>query len=353
MKRIIYLGIALCLAACNPSAQKQNTAETEAGADVISVSTTRIWEEGYSAFPSIVSWRGRFYVSFREGYSHIFNKEGIADGKARIICSEDGKNWQPVALLTKEGYDLRDPKLSVTPDDRLMVTMGGSLYVDKELLGQYPQVSFSEDGKTFSEPQQAYVAGDRDDTREWIWRVTWHEGIGYAVTYGNHFALLKTTDGINFDIVREFSEIDDFPNEATVRFSPEGKMYILIRRDGKDNTAYWGSSDSPYTDWEFKKLPMHVGGPEVMLLDNGKVIIGGRCHFPGMAKTMIWKGKTDGSFNPYLILPSGWDNSYPGFLRVGDELWTVYYSSHELKRADDGYSRAGIYLAKMPMSMFE
>lgn len=351
MKSIIYLGLALCLAACRPTTQSH---KTEAESDDITIRTTRIWEEGYAAFPSIVSFKGKFYVSFREAYSHIFNKEGIADGKARIICSEDGINWEPAALLEKEGYDLRDPKLSVTPDGRLMVTIGGSLYVNKELLGQYPQVSFSEDGKNFSEPQQAFVNGDKDDRREWIWRVTWHEGTGYAVTYGNHFALLKTTDGINYDIIKEFSEIDNFPNEATVRFTPEGKMVILIRRDGQDNTACWATSDSPYTDWELKKLPMHVGGPEAMVFDNGDAIIGGRCHFPGgMAKTVIWKGKTDGSFEPYVILPSGSDNSYPGFIQVGDELWTVYYSSHELMRADDGHSRAGIYLAKMPMSMFE
>lgn len=348
MKRILYLGLALIIAACS-----QNTGKQSSNSFDINVNVTRIWEEGYSAFPSIVNYKGKYYVSFREGYSHIFNKEGIADGKARIICSADGREWQSVALLTKEGFDLRDPKLSVTPDGRLMVTMGGSLYVDKELLGQYPQVSFSDDGLNFSEPQQAYVNGDRNDDHEWIWRVTWHEGTGYAVTYGNHFALLKTTDGINFDIVKEFSEIDNFPNEATVRFAPDGRMYIIIRRDGQDNTAYWATSESPYTDWELKQLPMHVGGPELMILDNGKALVGGRCHFPGQAKTMIWKGKTDGSFNPFLILPSGWDNSYPGFIQVGDELWTVYYSSHELKRADDGYSRAGIYLAKMPLSMFD
>ena len=53
-----------------------------------------------------------------------------------------------------------------------------------------------------------------------------------------------------------------------------------------------------------------------------------------------------------MILPSGGDNSYPGFLRVGDELWVVYYSSHELTW-EDGRPRAGIYLARVPVSYFK
>ena len=53
-----------------------------------------------------------------------------------------------------------------------------------------------------------------------------------------------------------------------------------------------------------------------------------------------------------MILPSGGDNSDPGVLQVGDELWIVYYSSHELTR-EDGRPRAGIYLARVPLSHFK
>ena len=109
-----------------------------------------IWSNDYSAFPSIVKFQGKYYVSFREAKSHIFDENGKAEGKARILVSRDGKKWKSMALLAKEGYDLRDPKLSVTPDGRLMVTMGGSIYIDRELKGFIPQVSFSSDGRTFS-----------------------------------------------------------------------------------------------------------------------------------------------------------------------------------------------------------
>ena len=92
-----------------------------------SVRVERIWDRGYSAFPSIVRYKGAMYVSFREGVSHIFDENGIAAGRTRILRSRNGRRWKSVALLSKEGYDLRDPKLSVTPDGRLMVIQGGSV----------------------------------------------------------------------------------------------------------------------------------------------------------------------------------------------------------------------------------
>ena len=36
----------------------------------------RIWSNDYSAFPSIVKFQGKYYVSFREGKSHIFDENG-------------------------------------------------------------------------------------------------------------------------------------------------------------------------------------------------------------------------------------------------------------------------------------
>ena len=88
-----------------------------------SVRVERIWDRGYSAFPSIVRYKGAMYVSFREGVSHIFDENGIAAGRTRILRSRNGRRWKSVALLSKEGYDLRDPKLSVTPDGNYLNTV--------------------------------------------------------------------------------------------------------------------------------------------------------------------------------------------------------------------------------------
>ena len=112
------------------------------------VQVRRIWSNGkYNAFTSLIDFNGTLYCAFREGESHVFGRDGVT----RIISSEDGLKWDPVAVLTKDGYDLRDPKLSVTPDGRIMVVIGGSVYKGQELLSRLTHVSFSDrSGRNFS-----------------------------------------------------------------------------------------------------------------------------------------------------------------------------------------------------------
>lgn len=313
------------------------------------LSVSCIWDHEYSAFPSIVRYQDAVYVSFREGASHIFDENGIAAGKTRILRSTDGKHWESVALLSKEGYDLRDPKLSVTADDRLMVIQGGSVYVDKKLQKRIPQVSFSSDGLSFSDP--APVDYPIPDGFAWFWRMTWHEGTGYTVSYGepgnNCLELLKTSDGVHFEKITDI-ELGGFPNETTVRFLPDGRMLLLIRREQEDKKAYLGVSEPPFTDWELKPLPFQIGGPEMAVLPDGVLLVGGRAYFEdGEVKTCLWRGNVEGDFELWKTLPSGGDNSYPGFLVEDGELKVVYYSSHELS-FPDGRPRAGIYLARIP-----
>lgn len=312
----------------------------------VDVSVECIWDHDYSAFPSIVRYKDAWYVSFREGVSHIFDENGIAAGKTRILRSTDCRHWDSVALLSKEGYDLRDPKLSVTADGRLMVIQGGSVYVDKKLRQRIPQVSFSSDGFSFSDPSP--VDYPSMDELAWFWRVTWHEGIGYTVSYGEPGSagveLLKTSDGLHFEKITDI-EPGGFANETTVRFLPDGRMILLIRREEKDKKACIGVSEPPFVDWKLTYLDFQIGGPEMLVLPDGSLIIGGRGYFEnGETKTCLWKGNVEGCFELWKTLPSGGDNSYPGFLSEDGELKVVYYSSHELT-SPDGRPRAGIYLA--------
>src|SRR5690625_1151267 len=102
-----------------------------------SIRVSKIYStEEYSAFTDLIRFNDAFYCSFRVGSDHA----GGEDGKVRIIKSTDGNQWQNVALLEKKGIDLRDPKLSITPTDQLMIIMGGSIYENGELLDRTPQV---------------------------------------------------------------------------------------------------------------------------------------------------------------------------------------------------------------------
>ena len=315
------------------------------------VEVKQIWSNGkHNAFTSLIKFRDAYYCSFREGESHIFDSSGKAEGKVRILKSTDGENWESVALFGKDKYDLRDPKLSVTPDNRLMVTIGGSIYEEGKLTGRIPQVSFSKDGKHFSKPVPVNVRNEAGNGKDWIWRVTWHNGIGYAAMYSmtaqrdGFLSLLSTVDGINYDLITRF-DIPDFPNEATIRFDSAGNMSMMVRRELGDQKGYFGKSSFPYTDWTWKKMDIRLGGPDYLYLNDGWVVMGTRSHYTSIAKTVLLTGNGTEKFQEVYVLPSGGDTSYPGLMVEGGQLWVSYYSSHRTPKAS-------IYLAKIPLIVF-
>lgn len=316
----------------------------------INISIKQIWHnDNYCAFTSLVEYQGRYYCSFREASAHLFDDQGNASqGAARIIVSNDGEHWESVTILRKQGIDLRDPKLSIMPDGRLMVVMGGSVYDSTILKNMYPQVSFSNDGIHFSEPQTLVIDPNVCEDFEWVWRVTWHNGIGYGVSYGklHNYVLLRTTDGIHYSLVAHL-DIPHNPGETTLRFTKEGDMLLMARREGGKGNQHgiWGRSSFPYTDWDFKEMNIPLGGPDFFLLDDTVVVLGTRSLY-ATEKTMMLRGNLNGQFEEVCILPSGGDdNSYTGMITVGDQLWITYYSRHE-------GPNAAIYLARIPISLF-
>jgi hypothetical protein len=101
------------------------------------VGVTRISDRApHSAFTDLLRWRDQLWCAFREGSGHVPGTNGVI----RVLVSDDGEDWRSAALLDEAGVDLRDPKLSVTPDGRLMVWMGGSVYRGSERVAMAPRV---------------------------------------------------------------------------------------------------------------------------------------------------------------------------------------------------------------------
>lgn len=339
MNRFCFILIALFLFVNSQYAQKH------------CVSINKIWDNGkHCAFTSIIKFKGKYYCSFREGETHIFGSDGKAEGKSRILVSDDGEKWESIALLGKKDYDLRDPKLSIMPDGRLMVIMGGSVYVNKKLVNRYPQVSFSDDGKSFTDPVPIHF-NDGASGQDWLWRVTWDAGVGYGANYyttpegEDKLSLLKTTDGLKYDLVTTF-DMSGFPNEATIRILPDKRMLMMVRRDAGNKKGLWGVSEPPYKDWNWKEMEFQLGGPDFIQAGEDFFIVGSRSYYINSShKSVLLTGNSSGKFEEIYLLPSGRDTSYPGFIIEGDELWVSYYSSHETPNAS-------IYLAKFPLSFF-
>jgi hypothetical protein len=308
------------------------------------ISVERIWSRAHhNAFTSLVRLNGTYFVTFRESEAHVYANNGAI----RVLASLDGQNWESVAYIFKKGVDLRDPKLSVTPDGRLMLLMGGAIYRGKENLRTSSLVSFSDKtGKHFSSPRHIQIDPKVRSAFDWLWRVTWHKGKAYGVLYQRkaqgQLHLLQSTDGVHFALVTTL-HFPGFPNETSLTFRGD-QMIALVRRDGKtDARGFIGISQPPYKKWHWKKLSERLGGPALLVLPNGKLLCGTRYYRTGFTnRTVLAKVTPDGGFSRLITLPSGGDCSYPGLL-VDDSLLVVsYYSSHEEKTS--------IYFARLWLS---
>jgi hypothetical protein len=310
----------------------------------------RIWDAApHNAFTDLIRYQDRWFCTFREGERHV----GTSDGRIRVITSDDGDTWESAALLSEEGVDLRDSKLSVTPDGRLMLVAGGSYFdygpgnPEDHWRGMQPRVFFSEDGFTWSDPRMVFRPG------EWIWRVTWHDGAGYGVSYGSPdrleestdwATLVKTTNGVDYEVVTVL-DAPLRPNEGTIRF--DGDTMILLQR--RKGPAAIGVSEPPYTEWTWNdtgewnwREVEPIGGPDFVILEDGTMWAAGREYdvSNGQRKdyTSLFR-MTRESLKPVLRLPSGGDSSYPGMVLHDGLLWMSYYSSHE--------GKSSIYLARI------
>ncbi len=317
--------------------------------------STKIWATAeHSAFTDLIRFKDAFYCTFREGSDHARGE----DGKVRVIRSTDGKNWKSVTLLEVKGLDLRDPKLSITPQGKLMVIMGGSVYQNRKMLERIPQVSFSDvDGNTFTKPQPIKLDPEMKNSWDWVWRVSWHKGVGYAINWKyehnggesratGQIYLVKTTDGISYEKMYYF-DIEGYPNESTVRFDENDKMYVLVRRER--GVGLLAVSEKPsYNNFKIHELPFRIGGPNFLHMANNKLIIGCGYHnnvWEHDRRTSIHAGDRYGNIYKSIFLPSGGDNSYPGLVIHDKELWVSYYSSHE--------GKSSIYLSRIPLENLE
>jgi len=304
----------------------QNTPEHN-----VIISVERIWDRaGHNAFTSLVYYNNKFYCGFRESEGHVSD----INGTIRVIASDDGQNWYSVAHLYERDVDLRDPQLSITPDNRIMLNMGGSVYVGGKLVKMQPKVSFSDkSGRNFSIPQNIIVDKKIKTDKDWLWRATWHQGTSYAGIYQTSkeksVQLVKSDDGIFYTYITTFDVIGG--NETTLRFTPENKMVAVVRRGKGNSHGYIGSSEPPYTEWTWKELDVRLGGPDLIILPDGKMICGTREYPPDhKAKTILAQITLEGDFTKLITLPSGGDCSYPGLVLKDSLLYISYYSSRQL-----------------------
>ncbi|NGM63581.1 LamG domain-containing protein [Sphingobacterium sp. SGG-5] len=270
------------------------------------------------------------------------------------------KNFSTNNLVPVPGpapSDLRDPKLSITPDNRIMVLMDGEMYNDGIIINRRPYVSYSDaNGSNFSEVVRSDVHYPTDSGLSngnfWIWNARWSNNSLYGVDYvGGKFVLFNSIDtGRAF---RTHKILDRVllgnPSETDLVFDKNNKMHLFIRRNGAGNAlatskGYLATSTPPYTSWMYSELDYRLEGPNVLMLDDHNFCIATRRFDESNSNPQMGILVTDlnGTKKKEIILPSSGDCGYAGMVIHDGYLWIVYYSSHE------GVS--SIYSSKIPVS---
>lgn len=301
------------------------------------VDTLCIWNKSpHNAFTDLIRYNDYFYCAFREASSHM-----SLDGSIRVLKSEDGLRWTSVLVLSWQGGDLRDPKLSITPSNQLLITVGIRLAVPSKIIEKLMSVSWIYANEEITGP---YLCDTGYGT--WRWGPAWHKNYVYSIGYaGKDFfgCLYRSNDGKKWSVHKSpfFPASDFFSNESSLVFSDKDISYCLLRRDGLNATALLGQSQSPYQEWQWTDLGLEIGGPKMIFLSDGTLVAAFRVIDEDRenAKTVLYQIELNGKLIFLCELLSGGDTSYAGMVELDGYLWISYYSSHE--------DQSAIYFAKV------
>ena len=194
------------------------------------VSCRMIWNKSpHNAFTDLIRYRGEWVCAFREASKH---DGGVRDSKIRILTSDDGAQWTSIGALSDPRGDVRDAKLSITPQGKLMLLTAIQLFDSSERRRHQSIGFFTTDLKTWSDPV------DADVPNRWLWGLAWHKGIGYSIGYqadapnGNDYNanLYTTRDGRHFDLhVEGIDRHTNKPNESAIAFDGDSRLLPAAR----------------------------------------------------------------------------------------------------------------------------
>jgi hypothetical protein len=283
---------------------------------------------------SLIRFRDHWYCAFREAESHWNHPSG----RGRVIRSADGEHWESVIVLDWEGADVREPKLSITPEGRLMVntvlyfvsreprliadklslqadapqeakprrevfwrlepldtTLNIPLHDDEPWAVQQNVTWFSEDGLRWES-----ATADPSGVNTWRWDTTWYQGMAYSLAqWGKdmHGTLYRSRDGKNWrELKRNFCPGGKC-NEGAFAFDRADQAYCLLRHGVEK--ALLGTGRAPYyqewkwsplqIDWDgsgnflpaSEVLRVSLGGPVLRTLSDGRIVAAGRGLGPG------------------------------------------------------------------------
>lgn len=288
----------------------------------------RAWKKGkHNAFTDLCYFGQRYYLVFREASTHHSK-----DGLLRIMSSVQGKKWRTVAVLQNPLADLRDGKLTVTPDGKLQL-LAAAAFHDRTTQAYQSYLWLSSDGKNWSEPQ---AIGEAD---YWVWRLSWLAEQAYAVAYkcgsDRHIRLYQQNQQGLFEVAAPRIYDQGYANEAALLFDHHHTAWCLLRKD--PDHGQLGHSFPPYTQWQWVDIGCRIGGPQAIFTAAGQLLAVVRLYDDKVRTSLVTLDLNTGQLTELLTLPSGGDCSYAGMVLQHNNLLVSYYSSHQ--------GRSSIYTA--------
>ena len=299
------------------------------------VDVRKIWDQAaHNAFTDLSYFQGDWYCAFREGEGHVSD-----DGRLRVLRSADGVSWNSVGRITWPVGDLRDAKLSVTPDGQLMLNSAVRFLKPREGKNHQSATWYQDTNDDWSGP----FFGE-DGLGTWRWSVTWQGDVAYSFGYSGDDAggcLYRSHDGKRWETVVDdvYPDVESYGNETSLLFRRDEEAICLLRRDGGSKTALLGRAKPPYTQWTWRDLGVRIGGPKMIAVGEDRLLATVRLYDGRVRTSVCWIDPHQPHLKEALELPSGGDTSYAGMVLHEERVWISYYSSHEGKSA--------IYLARV------
>ncbi len=317
-----------------------------------------VYNDGnHNAFTDLCRFRDHYYLTFRscpDGHM-VFPTSRIL-----ILRSRDGGEWQPVHAFGVAGRDVRDPHFLIFRE-RLWVYSGTWRYHPER--PDYRDVNehlgyavWSDDGVHWQGPR--LLEGTYG---HYVWRAAAWDGRAYLCARRRRdfassdgaeepgaamqAALLGSDDGLIWHFVGWFQEM--YGDETAFLFEPDGAILAIARGPRTRPVATLCRSRPPYQQWQRTPLERNVGGPLLARWGQCYLVGGRKTVDPSAPRTTLY-WLADDRLVEALELPSGGDNSYPGFVALDETRGLLsYYSSHE--GSGSSLAPSAIYLAELSL----
>ena len=325
-----------------------------------------IYHDGtHNAFTSMVKWRNRYWVAFRNGAHHR-----STNGRLLLTSSQELQTWSHPEAVIDSSLDDRDPAVFVLDGKIFVASLSIESQVDDtdpfgekgmRITGSRSLLTSSKDGVTWSPPVQAlpdhhtiwWVSSARDGLYA---SVQVREPMEGGSISSKRSELWHSADGVRWT-KRSVISAERLASETALALLPDRRLVAFVRHD-EDHKPEIKTSIPPYTEWTSAlKFGFRHNGPCLGLV-NGKLVTCSRGFFDDPATPMLddlckqrIRGMIVGTLDPsgrgwrpVLMMPHGrgvrgpadpvvdedaslnWpDISYASIVDLGDDRFAMSY----------------------------